>query len=755
VTRTRVALRGAGVVQGVGLRPAVLRAALRAGVAGLVRNAGGALWVEAEGDAAQVEAFVAAVTARVPGAGWSREARSPQGDAGFVIAESDAGDAGGVPLPPDTAPCADCLAEVMDAGSRRAGYAFTSCTRCGPRWTVAHSAPWDRARTSMAPFVLCAACRAEYDAVDDRRAHAQTLACPACGPSLWWRGAEGEAVGDAALAAAVALLRAGGVLALKGVGGWQLLVDATDEAAVTMLRARKGRPAKPFAVLLADLDAAAVWCVLDDAARRCLVDPAAPVVLVPSRGGLAPAVAPGLRYTGAMLPASPLHTLVARAAGRPLVCTSGNRADEPLCADDAEALTALAGVADGWLGHTREIVRALDDSVVRPTRRGPVVLRRARGLVPRAIVRRGEGPVVLGVGAHLKATVTLALCGEYLVSEHVGDLSSAAARDRLAATARDLVAWTGARPDAVACDLHPDLGSTHLAEALAGAWGVPCVRVQHHAAHVAAVAAEHGRVGDVAGFAWDGMGLGDDGTLWGGELLAWQGGKAHSLGHLRPFRLPGGDAAARDGRRAALGLLDALRLDTAPATGRFDASTATLLQQAMRRGVNAPWTRSVGRFLEAMAALLGVADRSRYEGEAATLLEQSCLDAPDEDGAYAVAVEAGPSGLVIDPRPWVVGALDDVASGLPVQRVASRLHNTLAAAAAQWARAAGLDAVVLSGGCFHNLRLLEGVTASLARVGVTALRPHVMPAGDGAISLGQCEVASRRLGASPGGREGL
>ncbi len=744
----RVVLWLRGAVQGVGLRPGVHRAALEARVAGFVRNEGDGVRVVAEGPVGAVEGLVEAVVAVAPGAAMTRTEEAPTGAVGFRVEESAVGAAGRVSLPPDAGPCPACAAEVETPGGRRYGYPFTSCTRCGPRWSIARAAPWDRPRTAMAPFPLCPECSAEYSALDDRRAHAQTLACPACGPRLWWRGsrgAEDRAARDEAFGRAVELLRAGGVLALKGVGGWQLLVDAACEPAVAALRVRKGREAKAFAVLFADLAAVEAWCGVSAEGRRCLVDSAAPVVLLPTRVALAPSVAPSSRWTGAMLPASPLHGLLVRAFGGPLVCTSGNLSGEPLCVDDDEAITGLGGCADGWLGHDRAIVRGLDDSVVRPAAMGPVVLRRGRGLVPRALPRAEPGPAVLGVGAHLKATVTLALRDEYVVSEHVGDLGSAAALDRLASVARDLVAWTGQRPAVIACDAHPDLGSTRLAETLARQWAVPLVRVQHHAAHVAAVAAEHGLVGPVTGLAWDGMGLGEDNTLWGGELLSLEGGTARRLGHLRTFRLPGGEAAAREPARSALGLLHALGLNEAPAARHFSAGVLEVVRQALARGVNAPWTSSVGRLFEAMAVLLGVATRSRYEGEAASLLEQCCAEVADDGETWPVVLTPGPTGWVIDPGPWVRGGLAEHGAGRTAGQVAARLHATLGAAAGQWARAAGVDTLVLSGGCFANVRLREVVTAALGAIGVVALCPREMPAGDGAISLGQCAVAGRRV----------
>ena len=739
----RIELIVVGTVQGVGFRPFVQREACARALSGFVRNSPRGVEIHAQGEPAQLDAFARAVVA-APRARVERSAELPiVGDArGFAIAASV--DAPGsadarASLPPDLAPCPACRAEVTGTG-RRSGYPFTSCTQCGPRGSIALRAPWDRANTTMAGFVPCAACARDYADLADHRCHAQTIACPACGPRLWLeRGGARIADGDGALVAAVAALVAGEIVALKGVGGWQLLVDATCEAAVAALRRRKHREARPFAVMFEHLEAVARACVVDDAARRALAGPAAPIVLVPARANaaLARSVAPTSRLTGALLPASPLHLLIAHAAARPLVCTSGNLADEPLCVDDAEARDRLGALADLLLGHDRPIARPLDDSVVR----GPVIVRRARGFAPLPLPRHEPGPSVLALGAHLKVTVALALADEIWLSPHIGDLGSPVAIDRVERTARELLASARVRPDIIACDLHPALATTALAERLARETGAALARIQHHAAHVAAVAAEHAIDRPVLGLAWDGTGLGDDGALWGGEALVLDGGAVTRVAHLRPFPLPGGEAAIREPRRAALGLLTAAELPRAAAAAWFAPADLAVVEAALARRVNAPITTSIGRLFDAVAAVVGLRGRSRFEAEAALELEQAAADEPLDVAPYPLPLVRD----VVDWGPLVAAILTDVAAGVGIARISARFHAALAEAARAIVLAhREIRDVALAGGCFQNARLLAVVTARLAELGVTVWSPRELPPGDGGLAVGQAVLAARR-----------
>lgn len=766
----RVAVHVAGVVQGVGFRPFVYGAATRRGLAGWVANHADGVRLEVEGERGAIGDFLATLARDGPPAADVAAVDvvelAPAGLARFRIVESvvdaDDGAARHATLPADLATCDACRREVRDAAGRRARYPFTNCTRCGPRYTVIDGLPYDRARTTMRRFVPCGTCAAEYANPDDRRFHAEPIACPACGPTARLVDPDGRerARGDAAVAEAAVALARGAIVAVKGLGGFQLLVDATDEEAVGRLRARKRRPDKPFAVLFATLADVRAACLTTPAEDAVLASAAAPVLLVRRRPpssaaaarGIAPSVAPGLPELGAMLPTTPLHVLLSEAVARPLVCTSGNLAGEPICIDDAEARARLGSVADGFLVHDRPILRPVDDSVARvddavasTDGRGLVLLRRARGFAPLPLrVRAARGaPVVLGLGGQQKSTIALARGDEIVVSQHLGDLHDASACALLERTVGDLLASFAVRPARVACDLHPDYASTRLAERLAAEWEVPLDRVQHHHAHVAAGMAEHDLEGPVLGLAWDGAGLGEDGGLWGGEALRVDGAHPIRVGHLRPFRLPGGARAFREPRRAALGLLHALGGDAVGTVqSAFTSGERVVLLRMLDAGVQAPVTTSVGRLFDAVAALLGLCPAPSYEGQAAHAVEVAADGIADAE-PYPFRLGAG-APAVADWEPLVRALLADRRRGVPVAVCAARFHAALGALAAAWADRAGLRDVVLGGGCFQNARLTAVVRARLESAGFTVHVPRRYPANDGGIALGQAYVARRR-----------
>jgi hydrogenase maturation protein HypF len=654
------------------------------------------------------------------------------GAVGFRILDSSLDAAATPVLSPDLATCARCRAELLDSGDRRADYPLITCAQCGPRWSIAADLPWDRARTTMRGFRPCSDCAAEYADVADRRFHAQTVACHTCGPRL-----------DATIDDAVARLRGGGILALKSVGGWQLLCDARDPAAVQRLRARKGRPEKPLAVLLP-----AACDGLGDAERRLLEDPAAPIVLVDVDLDLAPAVTFGRRATGVLLPPSGVHLLLARRFDGPLVCTSGNRAGEPVRFDDGAA--PLEGLADGHLGHDRPILRPQDDSVARIVDGAPVLLRRARGYVPTPIELSSDGdaPTVLALGAHVDGTACLATGGHAILTPHIGTLDRTACRDRLRGEAEALLQLFAARPDRLVCDLHPDYGSTRVAEALAEALGVPLRRVQHHHAHIAALMAEHRVDGPVLGFAWDGAGLGTDGTIWGGEVLRCEGADVERVAHLLPFPLPGGDAAARSPARSLLGLSARFDADD-PARGAleseleraFDGGASKVLMRAIRRGLQAPLTSSMGRLFDGVAYLLGGPAHTSWRAQAAIGLEE--LAAASEQATVAdpwrLACARSASGgpLVLDWRPTIRALVGDRAGGVPPTELAARFHGALVEAIVEVARTHDVRTVALGGGCFQNALLLSRARRRLRAEGFEVLTARSVPPGDGGLSLGQ------------------
>jgi hydrogenase maturation protein HypF len=754
--RRRLLVRG--TVQGVGFRPFVWRLAREEGLAGWVRNGAGGVEIEAEGAAERLRTFALRLRAEAPPLaridGVELLAIAPSGERGFGIRESRAGGPPGLPVSADAAPCAACVAEVADPRSRRHGYPFTNCTDCGPRFTIIEALPYDRARTTMRAFALCAACRAEYGDPADRRFHAEPIACPDCGPRLALRSGAGDAVGGA-LEAAVAALRAGAVVAVKGLGGFQLACDARDPAAVGRLRARKRREAKPFAVMVADLEAARALCRVSAEEAEALTGPAAPIVLLRRRrpagagpGDLADGVAPGLGSLGVMLPGSPLHHLLLQGFGGPLVMTSGNRSEEPIAVGEAEAEERLRGIADAFLLHDRGIVSRYDDSVVRVAAGAPVVLRRARGLAPAPIRLARAAPVrLLGVGAQLKGAFCLARGREAFLSQHIGDLDDALTRAHYLETLGHYRRLFGIDPEVVAHDLHPDYATTAIAGSLEG---VRTVAVQHHHAHVASCLMEHGHEGPAIGVALDGAGYGSDGAVWGGELLVVEGAGFRRVAHLAYLPLPGGEMAAREPWRMAVAALahscgaEAESL----AAALLSSVPAALRGPVLRLALGAlptPRTSSMGRLFDAVAALAGVRTRNLYEGQAAMELE-ACAD-PRERGRYPLPLRAPDGGgpAVWDPAPLVRAVVDDVRRGAGPARVAGRFHNALAGAVLEGCLrerdGSGLTTVALSGGCFQNRRLLEAVRRGLRHAGFRVLTHGRVPPNDGGIALGQVAVA--------------
>lgn len=748
----RLHITAEGIVQGVGFRPSVYRFAVARGLTGWVRNRPEGVELEIQGPEAGTADFLRALRTELPPPARLNRLEvlvipGVPGERAFEILASGAGRDVRPVVPPDLATCPACAHEVATPGERRHRYPFTNCTYCGPRYTIIEGLPYDRSRTSMNGFPLCPDCEREYGDPLDRRFHAQPVACPVCGPYLRLVAVDGtlRAERDAALLGAAQALKRGEILALKGLGGYQLLVDATSEDAVRRLRERKRREEKPLAVMFPDLVALCGACEAGDAEAGMLQSSEAPILLLRRRPGgrVAEGVAPGNPRLGAFLPYTPLHRLLLEAVDGPVVCTSGNLSDEPMAFRDDEARTRLGGLADAFLVHDRSIVRPVDDSVLRLDGDGPTFLRRARGYAPLAMSLPLEGPPILAFGAHQKATVALAFGGQVVLSQHLGDLTSVEGAELLAATVADLLAFFRVRPERLACDLHPDYASTRLAERLAAEWGAPLMRVQHHHAHGAACAAEHGLRGPVLALAWDGTGLGSDGTLWGGEALVVEGSCFRRVGHLQPFPLPGGEAAVREPRRSAVGLLwTALGPDAMPEPFRaaFGAGELGLLQTMLARGLNCPQTSSLGRLFDAVAALAGIRAQRGFEGQAAMALEFAAERAAP-DGTYPWAFAEG-DACVAHPAPLLAALLRDLAAGLAPEVLARRFHAALADLALAWARFAGLRDVVLTGGCFQNALLTALVTERLTAAGFRVHRHRRFPPNDGSIALGQACVAA-------------
>jgi hydrogenase maturation protein HypF len=751
-----------GTVQGVGFRPFVWRLATGLGVTGSVRNLGGRVEILAYGPASTVDDLAtrlrseAPPRARVESVTVAALPDTEVAGGGFTVADSGAA-TGERLFPPDLATCEACRRELFDPADRRYRYPFINCTDCGPRATIIDGLPYDRDRTTMADFPLCTACRAEYVDPANRRFHAEPVACAVCGPRLAWRTAGAPvatATGEAALRAAVEALAGGAIVAVKGLGGYHLACDATDEAAVRRLRERKGRWAKPLAVMVGDIPAAHRVAGLDDAAIAVLTGAARPIVLAPAVPAtpLAPSVASGLHKVGLFLPYTGLHHLLLAELDRPLVLTSGNRSDEPIAVGDDEAFARLAGIADGFLSHDRRIRSRFEDSVVTVVGGTPALVRRGRGYAPEPVDLPVPAPEpVLAVGAQLKHTFTIAVGRRAHVGGHTGDLDdldTLEAYERNLAHLRQLLAVD---PAWVAHDLHPAYLSTQ--QAVAARPADRRIAVQHHHAHVAACLAEHGLSGPVVGVALDGLGLGDDGTFWGGEVLV-----ADLLGYRRVGRfgrapMPGGAAAIRQPWRMALGYLFGAEgdgdawCDPAPVLGRWDPASVALIRRQVARGLNAPVASSAGRLFDAASSLLGLRDAVSYEGEAAIALEQAADPAERGELPYRLLRRGGL--LVYDPRPTLAGLLTGIADGAPVPRLAARFQRTVAAAvtalATDAAHASGLSVVCLSGGVFQNEWLLTEVPRRLADEGLTALRHRIVPANDGGISYGQAAVAAARL----------
>lgn len=758
-----------GIVQGVGFRPFVYRLACRLGLAGAVRNAGDRVIIHVGGSRSALDAFASALRDEAPVLARvekiDRRPAPPPAE-GFRIAGSGAGTVS-VGVVPDVAICPACLAEIADPAARRHRYAFTNCTDCGPRFSIVTGLPYDRPATTMAGFPLCPACRAEYDDPADRRFHAQPIACPACGPRLWVEeiapglpGAE-PAAADDPIARAAGLLRAGRILAVKGIGGFHVACDATDPDAVAELRARKRRPAKPLAVM-ADLPTARTLCDISEQEAEALAHPSAPILLLPLKpnAALAPGIAPGQRHVGLMLPCTPLHHLLLAEAGRPLVMTSGNRSSEPQVFRDAEARQGLAGIVDAILMHDRPIARRLDDSVARHAAGGLRVMRRGRGLAPLPLPLPedfADAPPVLAMGGELKSALCLSHGAKALLSHHLGDLDEPATGDAFETALADYTALFSHRPAVVAVDLHPDYRATRLGLARAEAAGLPVELVQHHHAHIAAAMAENGwrrADGRVVGIALDGLGLGEDSTAWGAEVLVCDYHASRRVARLSAIPLAGGDAASREPWRVLLAHLDRAlgrpAVDRDPHLARlFAGKPMATLRAMMEKGLNAPRASSAGRLFDAVAALLGLApNRLSHEGEAAMALEAL---AEGEAAPYPFAIGAEAGLTEIDPAPLWRALVADIAAGRLPAAMAAAFHAGLAAAfataAAGIAATEGLSAVALSGGVFQNARLLAETVRQIEGRGLRPLVPAQVPANDGGLAFGQAVVAAaRRMG---------
>jgi hydrogenase maturation protein HypF len=841
--RARLKLSVRGAVQGVGFRPFVHRLATGLHLTGWVNNSPQGVGIEVEGPRARLEKFLLRLETEKPPRSFIQSLEASWLDAagytGFEIRESEPGGRKTALVLPDIATCPDCLREIFDPENRRYRYPFTNCTNCGPRFSIIESLPYDRANTSMKAFTMCPQCQAEYDDPRDRRFHAQPNACPVCGPhlELWRSGARPSAAdieregnlprsaerGYAALFAAVSAIREGKIVAVKGLGGFHLMVDARDEAAVRRLRERKHREEKPFALMLPSQESVKAECEVSPLEYRLLHSPESPIVLLKkivnrkpptrSRGPdigcrwspIVDSVAPGNPCLGVMLPYTPLHHLLLRELGFPVVATSGNLSDEPICTDEREALERLGDIADVFLVHNRPIARHVDDSIVRVMLDRELVLRRARGYAPLPIqlnsplpsgghplsAKRGEGRgegIVLAVGAHLKNTVALAVGHQVFLSQHIGDLETEQAYTAFRRVIADFERLYDARPQIIAADLHPDYLSTKFAlerraparqESIASkpagpVLGTPqIIQVQHHAAHILSCMVENEIAPPALGVSWDGTGYGADGTVWGGEFFLVTDESVRRVAHLRPFRLPGGDQAVKEPRRAALGLLhelssthDSSLSHVRHRLGRaFSERELATLASMLAKGINSPVTTSVGRLFDAVASLVNLRQQIRFEGQAAMELEFALAGIKTEE-AYPLPIaparrdrlpigkpattpdklEIGnrKSDMILDWPAMIEAVLEDVKKAVPVGVISARFHNALVAGIVAVARRIGQKRVVLSGGCFQNRYLTERAVRRLQAEGFWPYWHQRVPPNDGGIALGQVVAAWRQ-----------
>jgi len=796
--RLKIAVRGA--VQGVGFRPFVFRLAEELKLAGWVSNSPQGVLIEVEGPPAALNKFLLRLETEKPVRSFIQSLESSWLDAiGFKRFEIRASETRGgksALVLPDIATCPDCLREIFDPANRRHRYPFTNCTNCGPRFTIIEALPYDRANTSMAPFIMCPQCQAEYDDPRDRRFHAQPNACPVCGPRLeFWRDglrqnadyfaarSQPRSAGRSceALLAAAETIREGKIVAVKGIGGFHLVVDARNEVAVKRLRERKHREEKPFALMFPSLESVKAVCEVSLPEERLLRSPEAPVVLLKKianrKSQIVNEVAPGNPNLGVMLPSNPLHHLLMAELVFPVVATSGNLSDEPICTDEREALDRLGGIADVFLVHNRPIIRHMDDSIVRVMLGREMVLRRARGYAPLPVsisvaadVRRlkhqsqnqSEPPhvgcykTVLAVGAHLKNAVALAVGNQVFISQHIGDLETEPAHNAFRRVIADFEKLYSAKPEIVAADLHPDYLSTRFADEVCGTTLVPGpvaqqrvpvkVGVQHHIAHVLSCMAENEIGPPALGVSWDGTGYGLDGTIWGGEFFQIADKHIERIAYLRPFRLPGGDKAVREPRRPAVGLLyemlgePVFERNDLPTVAAFAKGELAAMKAMLVKKLNSPVTSSMGRLFDALASLIGLRQKMRFEGQAAMELEFA-MNGIETDESYHLPLITRHPSLILDWSPMIEAILSDVQKGVAIGRMSAMFHNALAEAVVAVAKRTGERRVVLSGGCFQNRCLTERTVRRLQAEGFQPYWHQRVPPNDGGIALGQVVAA--------------
>ncbi len=746
--RLRMEIHGA--VQGVGFRPFIYRLADSFDVTGWVCNNAAGVILEVEGEEAVLRRFGEAVEKEKPAISIiqdiTREYMDPVGYIGFKIRKSTGGEKRALVLP-DISTCDDCLEEIMDPENRRYRYPFTNCTNCGPRYSIINSIPYDRSGTTMAGFHMCKKCLSEYEDPSNRRFHAQPNACPECGPHLELLDHSGKILAernDAIRRASSAILD-GKIVAVKGLGGFHLIALAKSDEAVLLLRKRKGRKTKPFALMFPSSDMISSFCEVSDMEQNLLKSPESPIVLLKKReyhgssNKLSDFICPGNPDLGAMLPYTPLHHLLLKEVGEPVVATSGNLSDEPICTDEEEALIRLSGLADLFLIHNRPIARHVDDSIVRVVDGREMVLRRARGYAPLPVRMNKESGVILAAGAHLKNTLAISIGNNIFVSQHIGDMETPQAVRAYEEVWSSIESLYHAVPDKVIHDMHPDYFSTKYALES----DLPAFPVQHHVAHVFSCMLDNGSNPPLLGVSWDGAGYGTDGTIWGGEFFYIGKDSVERIAHLRRFRLPGGEKAIREPRRSALGILSEIFDDPERyiSSDVFTKNEDTVLKRMMKNDLNSPSTSSAGRLFDAVSSMVGLCQMNEFEGQAAMLLEYAVAGVETDDSYHLLLDRSAGKPWILDWEPLISDIIEDISIGEKISMISARFHNALARGILSVAESAGEEKVVLSGGCFQNVYLTERTADLLRKKGFMPILHRRIPPNDGGIAPGQIFAA--------------
>jgi hydrogenase maturation protein HypF len=765
MTKKRLKMRIFGVVQGVGFRPFIYRLATELNLTGWVNNSASGVYIEVEGESKILKEFLSRVQTENPPRSHIQSIETTHlnyiGYTTFDIHHSVGGEKNAI-IPADLATCPDCLRDIFDLQNRRYGYPFTNCTNCGPRYTIIETLPYDRPRTTMKEFFMCSECQQEYENPHDRRFHAQPNACPYCGPqlALWDKQGNNIASQDLALKIAVDSLKEGKIIAVKGLGGFHLMTDGSNPDAIRQLRQRKDRPHKPFALMYPSLELIKNHCQISPLEEELLTSPESPIVLLKRRSNcinLWESVAPNNPYWGVMLPYTPLHHLLLFSLKFPLVATSGNISDEPICIDEGEVIQRLGHIADVFLVHNRSILRSVDDSVVRVMAGREVVLRRARGYTPFPIILKSEDKIqnaevehsppsisLLATGGQLKNTVAILRSNQVFISQHIGNLSNYQALSAFYQVIDSLRELYDFKPQVIACDAHPD----YLSSQFAHSQGFPVVKVQHHYAHVLSCIAENGITGPVLGVAWDGTGYGEDGTIWGGEFLLVTDNGYQRVAHFRPFKLPGGHWAVKEPRRIALGILYEVfgsfdGLEIFQLFESFSNQELKLIQRMLSRNLNAPLTSSVGRLFDGVASILGICQQASFEGQGAMDLEHRAINYKT-DKVYTYEILGNDFPLIVDWQLIIKEILDDISEHLSIEEISAKFHNTLVEVIIEISQIISEKKVVLTGGCFQNKYLTEQAISRLNKKRLIPVWHRKVPPNDGGIALGQIMAGIRQ-----------